>query len=462
MKFVKRYARQICFAALATILPLSASAKVRKEGTWPEEDKKVSFRFEGRPSEGLSKLAEEAGWSLVVSKGISIGEHDVRIAVEGQPADAILEALFEDGDVVARRNGQLLTITGAGSAAADPRVDGAVAAVPAVPAVPPVPPSPAAAQGLPSPPALPSPPPEVRGEDRSVLGGALTIEQGETVHTVTVTGGSVKVRGTVTGNLVVTGGSAKIESGAHVYGNATALGGSLKIERGARVDGDVGVIGGSLKREEGAIIGGEVVDDHHNNIKIDLPPKVDVDDQDDDRNDDDDERRSSSASYRFQDAARAFGNALTFNALLFVVGAIFLALGTRRMEALQREIATRPMRSFAIGIVSGLASFVAFVILCVTIVGIPVALLGLLVGIFAVYAAIAAVLTTFGAAILGHRTKNPYLHLLLGCGAFLTVTSIPWIGGLVMFAVTVIAIGSLFSTRLAGLLGRNMAGQQLV
>ena len=60
---------------------------------------------------GLKKLAAEAGWSLVVSKGIELNEHDVKIDVDGQPADAVLEALFAESDVVARRNGSLITVT---------------------------------------------------------------------------------------------------------------------------------------------------------------------------------------------------------------------------------------------------------------------------------------------------------------------------------------------------------------
>ena len=40
----------------------------------------------------------------------------------------------------------------------------------------------------------------------------------EIVHTVTVTGGSAKIYGTVTGDLVVAGGSARVESGGRVVG----------------------------------------------------------------------------------------------------------------------------------------------------------------------------------------------------------------------------------------------------
>jgi len=89
------------------------------------------------------------------------------------------------------------------------------------------------------------------------------------------------------------------------------------------------------------------------------------------------------------------------------------------------------------------------------VVGIPIAFLGLLIAVFSVYSAICAVLTTFGAAVAGHRTKSPYVHLLIGCVAFLIVGSIPFVGGLATFALTMIAVGTLVSTRLAGVVVRR-------
>jgi len=141
---------------------------------------------------------------------------------------------------------------------------------------------------------------------------------------------------------------------------------------------------------------------------------------------------------------------------------VLLALATRKMDMLRVEIAARPMRSFATGIVGSLAALVALVALCITVVGIPFAALALLIGVFSVYSAICAVLTTFGAAVAGHRTKNPYVHLLIGCVAFLVVGSIPFVGGLATLALTMIAIGTLVSTRLAGVAVRRPAKPQLV
>lgn len=427
-----RWFRFLLIALVAFALPATAGATLKKEGEWPATEKKVDLDFDGKPSEGLQKLASEAGWSIVVSKAIAVDEHDVHIAVDDQPADAVLEALFAESNVVAKRNGTLVVVTPATAAATATPVE--------APAPPPVPAAP--------------PMPSARGEDKNVVGGSLTVGKDEIVHTVTVTGGSAKIDGTVTGDLVVFGGSAKIHRGARVVGNVAVMGGSVKIENGARVDGNVGAMGGSVKTEDGAILGGKIVDDDHKgNVKVtvhdgDVHTAVTEDDG----------ARSHGRS-RIAEAAHSFGRKVTAMSLLFVFGCVLLALATGRMERLRVETAARPMRSFALGlvgsVVGGIAALVAIVVLCITVVGIPIALFGVLLAVFAVYGAIAAVLTTFGAAVLGHKTQNTYVHLLFGCAAFLVASSLPFVGGLVTFGVTMIAIGTLVATRLAGFLEKK-------
>lgn len=129
------------------------------------------------------------------------------------------------------------------------------------------------------------------------------------------------------------------------------------------------------------------------------------------------------------------------------------------MDKLRVEVASRPMRSFAMGIVASLVSLVLVIALCVTVIGIPVAVVGLLVGVFAAYAGICAVLATVGKALLGHRTDNPHLHLLAGCAVFLVTGALPWVGGLVTAAVVLAGIGAVAATRAAGFAaGKNGGG----
>jgi hypothetical protein len=170
---------------------------------------------------------------------------------------------------------------------------------------------------------------------------------------------------------------------------------------------------------------------------------------------DDDDDKASRAARGVMGFVSDVGGAITRSALLFVFGAVLLALATRRMESMQGEVATRPMRSFALGVVGSIIALISFIALCVTIVGIPIALLALAALVFGAYSGICAVLTTTGGALVHHKSKSPYVHLAVGCALFLVLGNLPWIGGFVTAAVILVGVGALFATRGAGFFGRN-------
>ncbi len=418
----------------AALSPTAALADVRHEGSW-DDDPEVTLDLEHTPrAEAVRKLAVAAGWSVVLDN-VPMGD-PVDLHLDEQPAGKVIDLLLTDGHYVARRDGKLLVIRRADAPTVAPATPsapkGASSAAPVLPAppVPPVPPTPPVAPLPPEPPAAPAstaPSAEEkseRGRDREVFGANLRIDKGEVVDDVSVVGGNVDVYGTITGDLMVTGGNARIHEGARVMGDATTMGGSITIDDRARIDGDVDTIGGSLKRAKGAEIRGDV--------------KVD-------------QRRSGHGrdegeGHFFQDA----GAAITRTALLFVFGAVLLSLAGERTDRLKAQLAAHPMRSFATGVVASLAFGAILVALCVTVVGIPFALIGALGGFVAIAAGLCAALETLGGALLGHRTRNPYVHLAFGCAVFLVVGAIPFLGGLVKAALLLAGIGSVAATRAAG------------
>ena len=141
------------------------------------------------------------------------------------------------------------------------------------------------------------------------------------------------------------------------------------------------------------------------------------------------------------------GDAVKRMVVLWVFGTVLIALATARMEKLEVEVAARPVRSFAMGLVGLLAAVVAVVALCVTVVGIPVALLGILALVFAGYAGACAVLATIGEALVGHKTKNVYVHLGVGCALLLLVSVVPIFGELFTFLVAMTGLGAALATR---------------
>ncbi|MEO8875642.1 MAG: polymer-forming cytoskeletal protein, partial [Polyangiaceae bacterium] len=385
MKRTQMWAGKIGIALALLLASTAAQASVKLEGTWPDADKSISIDASGLSrSEAVRKIADAAGWSIVVHapSGDPIDLH-----LKNQPATKVLDLVLDDASYVAKRDGTLISIERASEAAAPPAVTASAQVVTPPPpatveiATPPVPPPPAPALSV-TPPAPPSAA-TAPGEDRLITGGSLRIEKGETVKNVTVVGGSVDVLGDVTGDLTVAGGSAHVRKGGHVHGAATAIGGSLDIEDGAIVDGDCGVVGGVLTRAPGAMIHGNVVQGKglKHDVKIDLEDSNPTD---------------GPPGFSVHRTVRGVGSALTRSAILFVFGAMLLALGTDRMERLRLEIASRPMRSFALGIIGLVAACLSVIVLCVTVIGIPIAIVASLVAVFAGYAGFCAALTTGG------------------------------------------------------------------
>jgi hypothetical protein len=145
------------------------------------------------------------------------------------------------------------------------------------------------------------------------------------------------------------------------------------------------------------------------------------------------------------------GDAISRMLVLFVFGTVLLALATERMEKLELEVAARPMRAFAAGLVGALVAASVVLVLCVTVVGIPVALVVAMILVIAGYAGLCAVLVTVGGALIRHRTDNVYVHLALGCGLFLVLGSIPWIGSALVLALALTGFGAVVASRCAGL-----------
>lgn len=252
------------------------------------------------------------------------------------------------------------------------------------------------------------------------MGGDARVERGETVMHLTVVGGTVDVEGTVLGDLTVVGGSVTVKPSAVVQGEIRAIGGLVQVEDGAQLRTGPKALGG-------VILNGTKPSGKEATKEI---PKDGV---------------------KLQKVAKQAGSSMSSAAMLFVFGSVLWSLLTARMERLQSEVASRPMRTFAVGVVGALASVVLVVALCVTIIGIPVALVGIIAALLAAYAGLCAVLQTVGKALVAHRTSNPYIHLALGCLLLFIAGNLPWIGRHVLLVAGLTGFGSAVAARLGGL-----------
>lgn len=439
--------RGVAAAALGVAVALacgSTLAGVRRSGTWPPvEGELVTFSAQGlsRP-EAIRRLADKAGWSVVLVQGATSGTVDVQVTK--QPAAKVLELILGDRDYLARRDGDLISIAPVAAAHGedDPDDDDAARADHAARGDDDAGSHRAGASAPGSSGARSEPRPH--GKDRVVAGHSVTIGRDEIVGDLVVMGGSAEVLGQVSGDVAVFAGSLRLREGGHVFGDVATFGGSVELDQGARVDGDLSVVGGSVDRHDKAIVGGHSEGGGEHDDR-----EGDSDGQD---GEDGEHLQPARRGHSFTSAASTVGGAITRTALLFAFGAVLWALAGRRVERLQDEVAARPMRSFALGIVALIPAALALVVLCVTVIGIPIALFAVLAGVFGAYAGVCAALTTVGAALVRHKTVSPYVHLALGCVAYLVLSSIPFVGSFVTAAVTLIGFGALVATRGAGLI----------
>jgi hypothetical protein len=93
-------------------------------------------------------------------------------------------------------------------------------------------------------------------EDRTSVGGDITIAEGETAGDVACVFCKVHVRGDVRGDVAVLFGSVDVDAGRNIGGDLAALGGDLKMGEGSTVGGDVAIAAGDLNLGEGAMIHG--------------------------------------------------------------------------------------------------------------------------------------------------------------------------------------------------------------
>lgn len=88
--------------------------------------------------------------------------------------------------------------------------------------------------------ALPLPPAD------SVRAGGLVVPAGTSVGRVAVSGGTLEILGTVTGDAIALGGTVIVRPGGRVAGNVFSARGQVQVDSGGRVDGEIRTIGGDV------------------------------------------------------------------------------------------------------------------------------------------------------------------------------------------------------------------------
>ncbi|RYZ34592.1 MAG: hypothetical protein EOO71_38530, partial [Myxococcaceae bacterium] len=280
-------------------------------------------------------------------------------------------------------------------------------------------------------------------------GQNLEVKQGESVESAVVYGGNLIVRGTVEDDAVAFGGNLEIHG--HVEGDAHAFGGNVILGPDAEVEGDVSAFGGQVQKADGAKVEGSlesfggaglgrmVAGEIKRGMTEARDPGAATHDADADADDDDDDRGGGGgglASFILQFA------------LLFGLGFLGQMFFPARMKELGEEIRSRPGQSVTVGFVGTLALIPLTIVLCITLIGIPVAfalLVASMLGTALGYAAVASELGTRLPVMRGRKTQA--VVLAMGLVVLLLVSHIPVLGVILNLFLTPLAFGAVIRTR---------------
>jgi hypothetical protein len=236
----------------------------------------------------------------------------------------------------------------------------------------------------------------------------------------------------IDGDAVAIGGSVTILG--TVLGDAVAIGGNLILGDSAVVSGDVVSVGGGVTRPKGARVGGEVV-----NVGVSLPFLGGV--------------PKSRTQSTFLDLVRW----MVFYLIVFAAAALAIYLARDRIGYASAYLAREPVPSFLLGLVSPFMALVAFILLCITVIGILPAVA--LIFLYPVFMFLGWVVTghRIGSAV-GHggpavtvRTVFIGLLVISGIHMFNVLVRVLGIGGLPLFLVQVAGFTVSFTSALVGL-----------
>jgi hypothetical protein len=213
----------------------------------------------------------------------------------------------------------------------------------------------------------------------------------------------------IDGNVVAIGGTINVNG--KVTGDCVSIGGSINIDSKGVIEGDAVSVGGSINREPGSVLGGDEVCTGGNIPRWLLPggwPKHGM------------------AGLRFAVLTFTVGKALVVLLLAWLI----VVIAHDRVKRTSEKAKYNMLASFGVGLLTLILAPIAMVLLCITLIGIPVAILlpfALIVtGLFG-YTAVGLALgqRLFGG---GPRVMSTVAAALLGV---LLIEAIPIVGRIV-------------------------------
>ena len=311
----------------------------------------------------------------------------------------------------------------------------------------------------------------VAGQSFEGASDTIVVGEDETYENVAGVAGTIIVRGTVTGDVAGAAGTIHVTDSGRVDGDVSAAAGTVRID--GTVGGSVSVAGGTVEIGESARIGGDL-DVGASFLAVD--GRVDGDvragaetitvgptavvggefrydaatfDRDADATFQGGVVRDPSIG---QSAGPDFGTldipawvgavyGLVANLLL---GVLLLAVFPRFSADVAERVASQPVKTGGVGFLVLLVVPVALLVLAITIVGLPLSVVGAITFGIAIWISVVYGQFAVGSWVLGLAdTENRWLALLVGLLGFAILGAVPVIGGLFELAAFLLGLGAL-------------------
>jgi hypothetical protein len=453
-------ARLLCLPLLLPTLAAAqpaadAKAAPQAQAAAPEA-RTVTLQFEGTLREALKKIAAQGGISLIVTG--ELNEHAEVMLSNASPEEALatvarlyhleveregniwtVRPMTDDEKEAAqearerRKEAEQETHQARAEAAREAREEARAAqrdaeSAPGPVGMVPVPPMP------PMPPAGGNVGDEFQRRVQEKVQRKLLKKLGSDGRDLSGTGSVVVNENESVRDAVAFGGNLTVNG--HVEGDAVAFGGNVHLGRNAVVEGDVTCFGGQVTREEGSVVEGKITAFSGAGVGTAIASSV--------NRHQDQEVRAAKRNHN----SSLPGFILRF-ALLFGLGFLLMIFFPNHLKAVGSEMRQAPVRAGVLGLVGALALIPLTVILCITILGIPVA-----VALWAALCAGVAMGFTSVANAIGERLpvfrmrRTQALVLSGGTLVMVAALELPVIGSILFALLAMVSLGAVIRTRL--------------
>lgn len=291
-------------------------------------------------------------------------------------------------------------------------------------------------------------PDETVAGDLQAFGGTVVIE-GTVTGDVEAFGGTVVIDGTVDGNVEAAGGTVEITG--TVGGDVDAAGGTVEIGDDARIEGNLGV-GASSVTLDGTVLGDAEIGAE----RVTLGPDARIDgsltydgalDRADGATVGGPVTRSDSVDAGPSGPGLALPDgAFTVYGVLvnLLAGAVLLVAFPRFSTTVADGVADDPLRSGGVGLLALVVVPLVCAVLLVTVVGIPLSIVGFLAYLLLVWAGALYGRFAAGRALLARAGRHSrWLALLVGVLGVAVLKLVPILGDLVEAALVLAGLGAL-------------------